>query len=469
MITTPSQKKINTKTIFEPFKIKMVEPLPILSLEDRQVALKKSFYNLFGIPAKDVTFDLLTDSGTSAMSANQWAAMMKGDESYAGSDSYFHFAHTIQEITGMKHVIPTHQGRSAEALLSKAVLQPGQRVVGNTQFDTTRANIESVGCLSVDMPCQESANSQTDFPFKGNVDLEQLSFYLKEYRRHIPFFIMTVTNNSIGGQPVSMQNIRETKKLLGEFGIPLFIDAARFAENAYFIKTRESEFFNSSVQNIAKEMFSYADGVLMSAKKDAFANIGGFLAINDDQLAEKIRQLMVITEGFPTYGGLCGRDLDAIAVGLKEILDENYLSYRKRSVEYFGAGLEAFGYKVVKPFGGHAVYIDAGASLPHIPTHYYPAQALSVALYEHIGLRSVEVGSVMFGRYNEETQQEEFASKELVRLALPRRVYTQSHVDYMIEKAGEIFPSLIDLPGYKIDYQPKYLRHFSAKFSQIKL
>lgn len=463
------QPDFETKTIFEPFKIKTVEPLPILNFEERQIALKKSFYNLFGIPARDVTFDLLTDSGTSAMSSKQWAAMMEGDESYAGSDSYFRFSDTIQDITGLKHIIPTHQGRSAEALLSKALLKPGQRVVGNTQFDTTRANIESVGCLSVDMPCAESADSQTDFPFKGNVDLQQLEFYLKEYRRQIPFFIMTVTNNSIGGQPVSMQNIRETKKLLNQFDIPLFIDAARFAENAFFIKTRETEFANSTVKNIAKEMFSYADGVLMSAKKDAFANIGGFLAINNDSLAEKIRQLMVITEGFPTYGGLCGRDLDAIAVGLKEILDENYLGYRKRSIEYFGSGLESIGLKVVKPFGGHAVYIDAGASLPHLPTRYYPAQALSVALYEHIGLRSVEVGSVMFGRFNEETGKEEFAPKELVRLALPRRVYTQSHVDYMIEKTSQIFPKFNQLPGYKIDYQPKYLRHFSAKFSQVKV
>ncbi|MCB0341595.1 MAG: tryptophanase [Pseudobdellovibrionaceae bacterium] len=457
-----------TKTIFEPFKIKMVEPLPILSLKERQSVLKESFYNLFSIPAKYVTFDLLTDSGTSAMSASQWAAIMEGDESYAGSDSYFRFSETIKDITGMKHVIPTHQGRSAEALLSKAMLTPGQKVIGNTQFDTTRANIESVGCMSIDMPCKESDDSQSTFPFKGNVDLEKLEKYLKEYSDQIPFFIMTVTNNSIGGQPVSMENIRKTKNLLNQYKIPMFIDAARFAENSYFIKTREAEFSDSSVKDISKELFSYADGVLMSAKKDAFANIGGFLATNDDSLTQKVRQLMVITEGFPTYGGLCGRDLDAIAVGLKEILNEDYLSYRKRSVEYFGSGLESIGLKVVKPFGGHAVYIDAGASLPHFPIEYYPAQALSVALYEFIGLRSVEVGSVMFGRRNEETGKEEFVAKELVRLALPRRVYTQSHVDYMIEKAGHAFSNFENLPGYKIDYQPKYLRHFTAKFSQVK-
>ncbi len=458
-----------TKTIFEPFKIKMVEPMPILNFSQRQAALKESFYNLFNIPARCVSFDLLTDSGTSAMSAHQWAGIMEGDESYAGSDSYFRFSKIIQEITGMRFVIPTHQGRSAEALLCKAMLKPGHRVLGNTQFDTTRANIESAGCLSIDVPCDESTDSQTSFPFKGNVNLEKLEKHLKAYSKEIPFFIMTITNNSVGGQPVSMQNIRDTKKLLNQFKIPMFIDAARFAENAYFIKTRESEFENQSVRQIAQEIFRYADGVLMSAKKDAFANIGGFLAVNNGDLAQQIRQLMVITEGFPTYGGLSGRDLEAVAIGLEEILDENYLSYRKRSIEYFGSGLESAGFKVVKPFGGHAVYIDAATTLPHIPIHRYPAQALSVALYEHIGLRSVEVGSVMFGRFNEETQKEEFANKELVRLAMPRRVYTQSHVDYMIEKASHISKYLNHLPGYKIDYQPKFLRHFSARFSQVKL
>lgn len=459
---------VKRETIFEPFKIKTVEPIPILTLDERRGVLKEASYNLFGIPANRVTFDLLTDSGTSAMSARQWAGIMEGDESYAGSDSYFRFSKKVYEITGMKHIIPTHQGRAAEALLSKAVLKPGQSVVGNTQFDTTCANIESSGCLSIDLPCVEAEDSQAIYPFKGNVNLVALDEYLKEHKGRVPFFIMTVTNNSIGGQPVSMQNIREAKKVLDRYDVPMFMDAARFAENAYFIKTREKEFFKTTVKDIAKEMFSYADGVLMSAKKDAFANMGGFLAINDDALAEQVRQLMVITEGFPTYGGLCGRDLDAIAIGLEEILDENYLKYRISSVEYFGRGLEAAGLKVVKPFGGHAVYIDAAASLPHIPVEYYPAQALSVALYEHVGLRSVEVGSVMFGRYNEEIGKEEFAPKELVRLAMPRRVYTQSHVDYMVEKIAEMVPSLNELSGYKIDYQPKYLRHFTARFSKIK-
>ena len=455
------------KTIFEPFKIKTVEPMPLPDMATRKAALKEANYNLFCLPAKAVTFDFLTDSGTSAMSARQWAAIMEGDEAYAGSDSYFRFSETIEEITGMKHVIPTHQGRSAEALLTKAILKPGLHVVGNTQFDTTRANIESSGGLSIDLPCAESIDSQSDFPFKGNVDLKRLKTYLEQPGSTIPFFIMTITNNSIGGQPVSMENVRATKKLLSQHNIPLFIDAARFAENAYFGKKREPEFKQSSILAIVKEMFSYAEGVLMSARKDGYANIGGFLALNNDALAEKVRQLMVITEGFPTYGGLCGRDLDAIAVGLKEILDENYLSYRTRTIEYFGKGLEAAGLKVVKPFGGHAVYIDAMASLPNFPQELYPAQALSVALYEYVGVRGVEVGSIMFGRRNEETGQEEFADKELVRLALPRRVYTQSHIDYIIERTTQAYPRFKNLPGYKIDAQPKYLRHFTARFSQI--
>lgn len=456
-----------TKSIFEPFKIKMVEPLPIHSQEHRRQALKEAHYNLFLLPAKNVTFDFLTDSGTSAMSAQQWAAMITGDESYAGSDSYFRFADSIRSITHMKHVIPTHQGRSAEALLCRTLLKPGQHVLGNTQFDTTRANIESSGGVSVDIPSQESENSQTEFPFKGNVNLEKLSEYLKENSTHVAFFIMTMTNNSIGGQPVSMENLKATRKLLSPYGIPLFIDAARFAENSYFIKHREKGYSDVPVEDIAREIFRYADGVLMSAKKDAFANIGGFLAVHDDKIAEQVRQLMVITEGFPTYGGLSGRDLDAIAVGLQEILDENYLNYRIRSLEYLGKGLESTGLKLVKPFGGHAVYIDAELSLPHIPKKHYPAQALSVALYEWIGLRSVEVGSVMFGRHNEVTGEEELAPKELVRLAFPRRVYTQSHIDYIIETVAEFSDAMKTLPGYKIDYQPKYLRHFTAKFSSI--
>lgn len=449
------------KTVFEPFKIKMVERIPILSSSERRQVLKEASFNLFSIPAKHVTFDFLTDSGTSAMSAKQWAAMMEGDESYAGSESYARFSETIYDITRMKHIIPTHQGRSAESLLCHALLKSGKRVVGNTQFDTTRANIESRGGVSLDIPSRESADSASLFPFKGNVDLQNLSQELEKNARDIAFFIMTITNNSIGGQPVSLSNIRQTKKLLSEYNIPFFIDAARFAENCYFIKTREEGYAEKSVRDIAREIFQYADGILMSAKKDAFANIGGFLAVQDDALAETIRHLMVITEGFPTYGGLAGRDLDAVAVGLQEILDENYLTYRQRSVEYFGAGLEQAGLKLVKPFGGHAVYIDAAASLPHIPIKFFPGQALSVALFEGMGVRSVEVGSVMFG--TDDTP----APKELVRLALPRRVYTQSHIDYIIEKVGQAVPLFNKLPGYKFTYQAKFLRHFTAKFSQV--
>lgn len=457
----------STNTIFEPFKIKMIERMPLLDVPQRRQVLREASFNLFSIPAKHVTFDFLTDSGTSAMSARQWAAIMEGDESYAGSDSYTRFADTINEITAMKHVIPTHQGRSAEALLCHALLTPGKKVLGNTQFDTTRANIESSGCMSVDIPCAESAKTQDLFPFKGNVDLKLLQKELELNAKDIALFIMTITNNSIGGQPVSLENIKLTKKLLKEYKIPFFIDAARFAENCFFIKTREHGYENKTVFEIAQEIFNYADGVLMSAKKDAFANIGGFLAVQDDKLAETIRQLMVITEGFPTYGGLAGRDLDAIAIGLREILDEDYLAYRQRSVEYFGKGLEQAGLQLVKPFGGHAVYIDAAASLPQIPIKYYPGQSLSVALYEWIGVRSVEVGSVMFGSVDEKTGSEKYAPKELVRLALPRRVYTQSHIDYIIEKAIKISPLFKELPGYKLTYQTKFLRHFTAKFAQV--
>ncbi len=457
------------KTIFEPFKIKMVERMPILDVPQRRQVLREASFNLFSIPAKHVTFDFLTDSGTSAMSARQWAAMMEGDESYAGSDSYTRFANTINEITGMNHVIPTHQGRSAEALLCHALLKPGKKVLGNTQFDTTRANIESSGCVSIDLPCSESAKTQDLFPFKGNVDLKSLHKELDQNAKDVALFIMTITNNSIGGQPVSLENIKLTKKLLKEYNIPFFIDAARFAENCFFIKSREPAYKNRTVLEIAQEVFSYADGVLMSAKKDAFANIGGFLAVQDDRLAETIRQLMVITEGFPTYGGLAGRDLDAIAVGLREILDEDYLVYRQRSVEYFGKGLEQTGLQLIKPFGGHAVYIDAAVSLPHIPIKYYPGQSLSVALYEWIGVRSVEVGSVMFGSIDEKTGIERFAPKELVRLALPRRVYTQSHIDFIIEKVSKTSPLLKELPGYKLNYQTKFLRHFTAKFAQVPM
>ncbi|MCO5143596.1 MAG: tryptophanase [Oligoflexia bacterium] len=457
----------NNKPVFEPFKIKCVEPIPITTIEERQKVLSRSYYNLFQVPSNKVTFDFLTDSGTSAMSTKQWSAMMMGDESYAGSDSFFRFEKAIQRITDIEHIIPTHQGRSAEALLCKAILKKGMAVLGNTQFDTTRANIESSGCESVDIPCAEAQNSQAEHPFKGNVDLPLLEKILKDRHKQVPLFIMTVTNNAAGGQPVSLENIVNTKKILQKYNIPLFIDAARFAENAYFIKMREPEYRTHSILEITKKIFSHADGVLMSAKKDTFANIGGFIALRDNSLSDKIKTLMVVTEGFPTYGGLSGRDLDAIAVGIHEIIDEEYLKYRIRSIEYFGKGLEKIGFKIVKPLGGHAVYIDALASFPLFEKHFYPAHALSIALYERIGIRGVEVGSVMLGRKNEQTGLEEYADKELLRLAVPRRVYTQSHIDFILEEANDIFCDLSKMPGYQITYQAKYLRHFTAKFAPV--
>lgn len=454
------------KTIIEPFRIKMVEPLPILSTAQRRQILDRAHYNLFSIPAKHVTFDLLTDSGTSAMSARQWAGMMVGDESYAGSVSFENFEKSVQDITGMEFVIPTHQGRSAEYLLMKSSVSHGQKVIGNTHFDTTRANIENVGAEALDLPDETAKDSEKIEPFKGNINLPALKKELAAGPGKIALVIITATNNSVGGQPVSMANIRAASELLKSHGIPLFIDAARFAENAFFIKKREDGYADRPVKAIAQEMFSYADGALMSAKKDAFGNIGGFLAVRSPKLAQTLRNLMVITEGFPTYGGLAGRDLEALAVGLREILDEDYLTYRTRSVEYFGEGIEAAGFKTVKPYGGHAVYIDAGLSLPRIPAREFPGQSLSVALYEHIGLRSVEVGSVMLGRRDPKTGEEIPAMKELVRLAIPRRVYTQSHVDYMLEGMRQLARFMDQLPRYKFVEQAPVLRHFTAKFAR---
>jgi tyrosine phenol-lyase len=455
------------KTIIEPFKIKMVEPLHQLTASERKAALNAAHENLFALPAASVTFDLLTDSGTSAMSASQWSAMMTADESYAGASSFYRFEKVIQELTGFPHVVPTHQGRSAEYLLMRAALKPGQYVAGNTHFDTTRANIESSGAKAIDLPCVEVMDSASSAPFKGNMDVERLGAFLRQHDGQVAFVITTVTNNSVGGLPVSLENVRQTSAVCREFRVPLFIDCARFAENAYFIKLHEPGQNGRSIREIARELFSYGDGTLMSAKKDAFGNIGGFLAVKDGGIAEEVRRLMVITEGFPTYGGLAGRDLEALAVGLDEVLDENYLAYRIRSVEYFGRSLEQLGYPTVKPWGGHAVYIDAGKALPHIPALQYPGQALSVALYEHIGIRSVEVGTVMLGHVDPVSGVETPALKELVRLAMPRRVYTQSHVDYMIEMAGHLHKFLPELRGFKITRQPRYLRHFTCHFERL--
>ena len=456
------------RTIIEPFRIKSVEPIRILSTHERERLLEEAGYNLFKLRAQDVTFDLLTDSGTSAMSARQWAGIMVGDESYAGSPSFQRFEKTVQDLTGLANVVPTHQGRSAEFLLIQALgLGAGDVVIGNTHFDTTRANIEHAGALALDLPCAEAARTQEEAPFKGNMDLPALSQAIKKHSGHIRLVIVTVTNNSVGGQPVSMENIRGIRDILQPHGIPLFIDAARFAENAFFIRKREKAFESRPVRDIARQMFSLCDGVLMSAKKDAFGNIGGFLAIRDGALAESVRSLMVITEGFPTYGGLAGRDLEALAIGLEEILDEDYLTYRLRSTEYFGEGIRAAGIPVVRPIGGHAVYVDAGAALPHVPWNQFPGQSMSVALYQGIGIRSVEVGSVMLGYRDPASGEEKPAPRELVRLALPRRVYTQSHVDYMVEMIGHLAPRLGDLPGYAFTWQAPVLRHFTARFRPV--
>lgn len=454
------------KTIIEPFKIKSVEPLFFTTKEQRSAILKKAFYNQFLIKAEDVLIDLLTDSGTSAMSSAQWAGIMQGDESYAGSNSFYHFEETIQQLTGMPIIIPTHQGRAAEKILFSVIGRKGKYIVSNTLFDTTRANIEYSGAEGVDLLCAEGKIPSVPAPFKGNMDVKALEKFIQEKGvANIPLIIITVTNNSGGGQPVSMQNIREVKGICMEYGIPLFIDACRFAENCYFIKLRESEFANTSIPDIARELFSYADGCTMSAKKDAFANIGGFLAMHNEALALQCRNLLIITEGFTTYGGLAGRDLEAISIGLKEVMDEHYLQYRIRSIEYLTEKLLAAGVPVMQPAGGHAVYLDAKAFLPHIPVDQYPGQALTAALYLEGGIRSVEIGSLMFGKYDTKGKLIP-AMMELVRLAIPRRVYTQSHIDYVAEVIIEVFKNRHHIKGLAITYEAQTLRHFTARLTE---
>ncbi len=454
-------------TIIEPFRIKSVEPITFTTKEQRASILQKAAYNPFLIKADDVIIDLLTDSGTSAMSSAQWAGIMMGDESYAGSNSFFNFEKTIQDITGMPIVIPTHQGRAAEKILFSIIGGKGKYIVSNTLFDTTRANIEVSGAEGVDLLCPVGKIPHVPAPFKGNMDVTALELFIKEKgATNIPLCMITVTNNSGGGQPVSMQNIRDVKKVCSAHGIPLFIDACRFAENSYFIKIREKEFADKSVPEIAAEMFSYADGCTMSAKKDAFANIGGFIALRDEALALKCRNLLIITEGFPTYGGLAGRDLEAIAIGLREVMDEHYLQYRIRSIEYLTEKLIAAGVPVMQPAGGHAVYIDAKAFLPHIPPQQYPGQALVAALYLEGGIRSVEIGSLMFGKYDEGGQLVP-AMMELVRLAIPRRVYTQSHIDYVSEVIIKVFNDREQIKGLAITYEAPTLRHFTARLKEI--
>ena len=455
------------QTIIEPFKIKSVEPIYFNTKEERVNILEKSFFNPFLIHAKDVLIDLLTDSGTSAMSSHQWAGIMQGDESYAGSPSFFRFENTVRQITGMPQILPVHQGRAAEKILFSILGGKGKYFVSNTLFDTTRANIEFSGAEGIDLLCSEGKLPTSPAPYKGNLDVQALRNVIAEKGgENIPLCIITVTNNSGGGQPVSMQNIKEVKSVCKENGIPLFIDACRFAENCYFIKLREEGYDQKSIPEIARELFSYADGCTMSAKKDAFANIGGFLAMHNESLAQQCRNLLVITEGFPTYGGLAGRDLEAIAIGLNEVMEENYLQYRIRSIEYLTERLIAAGVPVMQPAGGHAVYLDAKEFLKHIPVEQYPGQALVCALYKEGGIRSVEIGSLMFGKYDTEGKLIP-AQMELVRLAIPRRVYTQSHIDYVAEVIIEVFKTRNEITGLKITEEAPMLRHFTAKLKQI--
>ena len=455
------------KTIIEPFRIKSVEPIYFNTREEREIILQKADYNVFSIASRDVLIDLLTDSGTSAMSSRQWAGIMEGDESYAGSPSFYHFESVVKRITGMKYIIPTHQGRASEKILFTAVGGKGKYFISNTLFDTTRANIEFSGAAGIDLICAEGKNPLIAAPFKGNMDVAALEPMIEKVgKENIPMVIITVTNNSGGGQPVSMENIRAVSAICKKHQLPLFIDCCRFAENAYFIKKREKGYENKSIEAIAQEMFSYADGCSMSAKKDAFANIGGFLAMNNDALAMECRNLLIITEGFSTYGGLAGRDLEAIAIGLEEVMDESYLQYRIRSMEYLTEKLAAAGVPVMQPAGGHAVYLDAKTFLPHIPSSQYPGQALVCALYVEGGIRAVEIGSLMFGKYDEQHQLIP-ATLELVRLAFPRRVYTQSHIDYVAEVIIEVYNKRDQLKGLSITEEAPLLRHFTAKLKPV--
>ena len=455
------------KTIIEPHRIKMVEPIRLTERPEREELIKAAHYNTFLLRAEDVIIDLLTDSGTSAMSSEAWSAMMRGDESYAGAKSWFRFRDTVKDIFGFEQVIPTHQGRAAERILFSVMVEPDSIVPNNTHFDTTRANIEYRGGNALDLPCAEADDLDSDYPFKGNIDIAALEKVVaEEGAKRIPLIMVTVTNNSGGGQPVSMANIREISRIARAAGIPFYIDACRFAENSYFIRLREPGYEDTAVIDIAREMFSYADGCTMSAKKDAFANIGGFLCTNDAELAQRERNILILTEGFPTYGGLAGRDLEAIAVGLREILDEHYLDYRLLSTRYVVNGLLDAGIPVVAPAGGHAVYLDARRFLPHIDSLQYPGQALAVELYIEAGIRGCEIGTVMFG-LDPHSGEEHPARQDLVRLAIPRRVYTQSHMDYVLEAINYVWERRNDIRGMRIVKAPKFLRHFTAHFEWL--
>ncbi len=454
-------------TVIEPFRVKTITPIQMTSPEQRTAALVAANYNLFRLRAEDVLIDLLTDSGTGAMSAAQWGGMMQGDESYAGSSSFYKFEQSVQEITGFKHVIPTHQGRAAEHILFSTVCRAGDVIPNNFHFDTTRANVEANGAEARNLVIAEA--NQPDFlhPFKGNMDLDLLQRTIAEVgAKRIPLVMLTVTNNGVGGQPVSLANIRAVSEVCHAHGIPLFLDACRFAENAWLIKQREPGYADHTPLKIAQEMFSYVDGCTMSAKKDGLANIGGFLALNNDDWTGRCKSRLILIEGFPTYGGLAGYDMEAIAIGLHEVLQEDYLRYRIQSIASLGDKLTQAGIPIVRPTGGHAIFIDAGAFLPHLPQIQYPAQALSVALYQVAGIRACELGSVAFGRRLADGR-EEPASLELVRLALPRRVYTQSHLDYLVEALTHLAHVSNQIRGIRITWQAPQLRHFTARFTLL--
>lgn len=455
------------QTVMEPFRIKSVEPIGITTLTQRQSALERAGLNIFQLNAEEVLIDLLTDSGTGAMSAAQWGAMMIGDESYAGSRSFYKYEGQIRKITGLKYILPTHQGRSAENILFSTILKNDSIVPSNTHFDTTRANIELQGCQAVDLIITEGKQPMLEHPFKGNMDVERLESLLKEYgSQRIPVVMLTITNNGAGGQPVSMANIREVSQVCHRYGIPLFIDACRFAENAMFIKNREQGYADKTPLEISQEMFSYADGATMSAKKDGLANIGGFLAMNDSAWAEHCRNRMIPIEGFPTYGGLAGYDMEALAVGLEEVLEVSYLQYRLGQIAYLGQKLLDAGVPIVRPTGGHAVFIDAGALLPHIPWNQYPGTALSSYLYEVSGVRGCEIGTVLFGLKNPDGSDAP-APNELLRLAIPRRMYTRSHLDYVAEAVIYAAEHRNEIRGLQFTYAAPVLRHFTARFKWI--
>jgi tryptophanase len=453
------------RTIFEPFRIHSVEPLRMTTAEHRRQVVREAGYNLFQVHAQDVLIDLLTDSGTGAMSRDQWAALQHGDESYAGSPSYFVFRDAVRDLFDFEHVIPTHQGRAAEKILFSVVGGAGKVIPNNTHFDTTRANVEYTGAEALDLVVPEAHDTSSDFPFKGNLDVGALEALLAERGDDIPLVMVTITNNSGGGQPVSLANLHAVREVCDRFGKPLFLDACRFAENAWFIREKEPGQAGRDVADIVREIGSLADGMTMSAKKDPLGNIGGWLAMNDDTLARQCRDLLVLTEGFPTYGGLAGRDLEAVAQGLTEVIDHEYLRYRIRSTAYLGESLVASGIPILTPVGGHAVYIDARAMLPHIPPLHYPGQALAVALYEAGGVRSCEIGTIMFGRHPDGSEHP--AAMDLVRLAIPRRTYTQSHIDYVIEVCQQVAARSESLTGFRIVDEPPALRHFTARFEPL--